>query len=506
MRIILSIIILLTSFICYSQKGKDEIKYSNEIIGKSFIDEKEILSECFRFPKRIEKLTLDNNPNEIAVYLRGVSSNGKWLDNEGNYIQFDLLEKSIRWSRKFSYTKMNWYTQSDSTIVFTSGFRSWLLDYNTGANKWKTKNNIYYIHPKINIGVAHGFSGAYGIPLIRGIDLDNGEELWNEELAHNKGWENFIILNDSTALLVSKGISLLNLKTGKVWQNIDIIKNIEPDSHTKQSFNLYKSIITGNLSEYQNEYNTKSNENFVLVDGSSVFICNNNEIASISLEDGLLNWTVSIRSHYDRIIIKENKDNFYIFQKNSEGTETSSCRILSVNKSIGEITFEKQFDSKVEDYIFTDNILYLISNEEIQVYNTSIQKKEIKQGYSNESFGEINFFVLGNRIYQNQDGVLKTLGNDKSIVLFTEQKKAIVLDGNLSVKTILDVKDLFLLKRVSENYGLVNKDNGLFLISKNGEILAELSVSENVIIKNDMLFSWEDNVLNTLDINRLMNK
>ncbi len=503
MRMLLSILILLTSFICFSQKGKEGIKYSREIIGKSIIDEKEILSECFRFPKRIEKLTFNSNPKEIAVYLRGVSSNGKWLDNEGDYIQYDLLEKSIRWSKKFSYTKMNWYTQSDSTIVFTSGFRSWLLDYNTGANKWKTKNNIYYIQPKINIGVAHGFSGAYGSPLIKGIDLSSGEELWSEELAHNKGWEDFIILNDSSALLVSKGISLLNLKTGKVWQNTDIIKNKEPDSYTKQSFNLYKSIITGRLSEYQKEYNAKSNENIVLVEGSSVIVCNRNEIASISLEDGSLNWTVSISSHYNRMSMREDKINFYIFQHIREVTEKSSCRILSINKLNGKITFEKQFDSKVEDYRFIRTMLYLISNGELHKYNTLTQKEEIKQDYSNKSFGKVKFFISGNKIYHNQDGVLKTLDNEKNIMLFTEQKKAIVLNGDLSVKTILEEKDLFLSKIVSENYELVNKNKDSFLINKKGEVLAELNVAENALIENDMFFSWEDNVLNIIDIKRL---
>lgn len=501
MRLILTIALVLTNFICFSQKDKYDIIYSKETVGNNILNGKEITAECYRFPKRIEDLRC--NDNGIAIYLRGLSSNGKWLDNDGDYIQYNLQEKSIRWSKKYSYTKMNWYTQVDSTIVFTSGFRSWLLDYNTGANKWKTKNNIHYIQPDINIGVAHGFSGTYGEPLIRGIDLETGKELWHEELGHNQGWEDLLILDDSTVLLISKGISLLNLRKGKVWQNTDIIKNQEPDSYTKQSFNFYKSLLTGNLSKYQKEYNTKSNENIVLVDSSSVFVFNTNEVASISLVNGSLIWKSSLSSLYNNLSIREDSRNFYIFQKCQKGAEVSSCRILRLDKLNGEIIFEKQIDCNVKDYSIVNSRLYLATDIKVCEYDLLSKKEVIIQDYSNEALGNIVSFILDKNIYQKQGATLESLSDEKSIVIFTEKKKAIILNLDLSVRKVLDEKDLFISKINSLNYELVNRNNDSFIVNQKGQIISEIDTKENILIRNDIVYSWSGNVLNIVNLKDL---
>ncbi|PZX09653.1 putative pyrroloquinoline-quinone binding quinoprotein [Breznakibacter xylanolyticus] len=504
-RTINSIAFLLISLFSFSQNGNIEIQISKKTIGKSLINNQEIISETFTFPNTIEKLELNCNKREIVIYLRGVSSNGKWLDNEGDYIHYDLKEKKIRWTKRFSYSKMNWYTQTDSLIVFTSGFRSWLLDYNTGTPSWKTNNNIYYLSPQINVGIAHGFLGNYGGPLIRGINLENGQELWHEELADNQGWKNMILLNDSIALLVSKGITLLNLKAGKIWQNTDIIKSKEPDSYTKQSFNLYKSILTCNFSKYQNEYNRNTYDDIIFVDSATIYIVTSNLISSISLATGVLNWEKAFSSPYEKMNVTEDIDKFYIFQKVPNEIGTLTSYILCVNKSNGEIIDEKLFNNQIDDYSFISSMLYYISNGEIHKYDLLTKKEEIIKNYSSESIGKFKCFVDGKKIYKLQDGILKPYENevDNGILILSEYNELVELNRDLSINSNLNRKDLFFLQIDSGNYKLVNQDSNSYLINDNGQIIAKLNITPNAIIKNDIVFDYTDNALNVFDLDNL---
>jgi hypothetical protein len=381
MRSIPIILFLTFTFSCFSQTVEFEIKTSKKVVGKNLADNAELLADCHTFPKRIEKISVSIRPNEIAVFSRGVSPNGKWLDNNGNYFRYDYKRNKVNWSKKHSYPdNLVWYYETDSVIIYNGGFRSWVLDYKTGEIlKYYKKNNIYHYQPNLNVGIAYGFDGAYGPPVIRGFELTKGKELWHEELADKRGWDDLFVLSDSTVLVVSKGISLLNLKTGKVWQNTEVIKAKEPESYTASSFKLYKSLVIASFSEYQRDYNTKTNDNIVFIDSTEVFVINQNAVSSISLKNGSTNWNQSIIFKTGNNNIRIDSNNFYVFNRDISNEEKTECNFVFINKSNGIKIFENHFDEQIIDYKIINGKAFFITENKILKFDLLTKTIELEK-------------------------------------------------------------------------------------------------------------------------------
>nr|WP_321453061.1 hypothetical protein [uncultured Carboxylicivirga sp.] len=507
MRTIPIILFLTFALSCFSQTVEFEIKTSKKAVGKKLADNSELLADCHTFPKRIEKISVSIRPNEITVFSRGVSPNGKWLDNNGNYIRYDYKRNKVNWSKKHSYPdNLVWYYETDSVIIYNGGFRSWVLDYTTGKIlKYYKKNNIYHYQPNLNVGIAYGFDGAYGPPVIRGFELTKGKELWHEELADKRGWDNLFVLSDSTALVVSKGISMLNLKTGKVWQNTEVIRAREPESYTASSFKLYKNFVTASFSEYQGEYNSKTNNNLVFVDSSEVFVLNQNSVASISLKNGITNWNQSLTFNSSNNNIRIDSNNFYIFNRDLSNQEKTVCNFAFISKSEGKKIFEKHFEEQIIDYKVSDGKVFFITENKVLKFDLLTETKELEKDFSNETFGTFKFFLQGQKIYQDNEGLLSPLekSNESKLILLTNQNNIITLTENLEISSNFNGDDFYLSRLETENFNIISKGKNLSVLNSAGKIMAEIEITKNATVKDDIIYDWNDKELNIIDLTNL---
>lgn len=74
--------------------GQNDQVYSNEkIVGKNLVDGSSIKGIEYVFPDRIHETFLDTTTGFLTAQLRGVSRNGKWLNNSGTIIQYDIKNK-----------------------------------------------------------------------------------------------------------------------------------------------------------------------------------------------------------------------------------------------------------------------------------------------------------------------------------------------------------------------------------------------------------------------------
>ena len=98
-QISLTILILLLGMKSFSQKKDMQITSSNKNFGFSSSLNKEITGIEHIFPVRIHQFYIDTISNYLTVQLRGLSKNGKWLDNSGNVVLFDLNKSERKWSK-----------------------------------------------------------------------------------------------------------------------------------------------------------------------------------------------------------------------------------------------------------------------------------------------------------------------------------------------------------------------------------------------------------------------
>lgn len=89
MRKILFGFSLLISLAGYSQTNQIQVLSNEKILGKGLVDSSVIKGFEYVFSDRIHETFLDTTTGFLTAQLRGLSKNGKWLNNFGNIVQYD---------------------------------------------------------------------------------------------------------------------------------------------------------------------------------------------------------------------------------------------------------------------------------------------------------------------------------------------------------------------------------------------------------------------------------
>ncbi|MBK7184129.1 MAG: hypothetical protein IPH89_15110 [Bacteroidetes bacterium] len=203
----------------YSQKKATEVITNERTFGKNTINNSEIKGIDYIFPDRIHGTYYDSYSGLLTAQLRGLSKNGKWMDNTGKVVQYDLKNKKSLWDKKIVYTTTS-LQQFRNTIIYSIANKSICVDATSGEEIWKVKNNIYYVDANKKIGIGYKFKTSTGYTnLLEGIDLSNGNVIWQRELNREYGWNDIVSLTDSTLLVVASGLHKINLNTGKGWDH-----------------------------------------------------------------------------------------------------------------------------------------------------------------------------------------------------------------------------------------------------------------------------------------------
>ena len=137
---IIFVILLLTADVGYCQKNQIQVLSNEKVLGKSLVDSIVFKGMEYVFPDRIHETFLDTTTGLLTVQLRGLSKNGKWLDNSGKIIQFDIKNQKVLWSKNIVY-EANILQQFNKTMIFSVGNKSSCLDIYTGEELWEVKNN-----------------------------------------------------------------------------------------------------------------------------------------------------------------------------------------------------------------------------------------------------------------------------------------------------------------------------------------------------------------------------
>ncbi|PKP44493.1 MAG: hypothetical protein CVT95_10990, partial [Bacteroidetes bacterium HGW-Bacteroidetes-12] len=131
MRKIILGLTFLMSITGFSQKNQIQVLSNEKILGKSLVDSSDIKGFEYIFSDRIHETFLDTTAGFLTVQLRGLSKNGKWLNNTVNIVQYGIKNQKVLWSKKIAYQSSN-LQQFSNTMIYTAANKSYCLDINTG--------------------------------------------------------------------------------------------------------------------------------------------------------------------------------------------------------------------------------------------------------------------------------------------------------------------------------------------------------------------------------------
>ncbi len=82
------VLMLLTAFFSFAQSV--QVTKSQKSVGDNLKANNELIADVFIFPERIENFTIDSANNKVTLSLRNLSKNGKYLQNKGQIVLYDL--------------------------------------------------------------------------------------------------------------------------------------------------------------------------------------------------------------------------------------------------------------------------------------------------------------------------------------------------------------------------------------------------------------------------------
>lgn len=517
MRKFLLGLLLLISITGFCQKNHIQVFTNEKIFGKNLIDSSVIKGYEYVFSNRIHETFLDTTAGYLTVQLRGLSKNGKWLNNTGDIVQYDIKNKRVLWSEYIAYQSSN-LQQFSNTMISTSGNKSNCLDINTGNELWEVKNNIYYVDPIDKIGIGYKYKSSTGYSNeLEGIDLRNGDVIWKRNLNREYGWNNIFYTNDSTMIVVAAGLHSINIKTGKGWDYNTITgKKDYTETAVLNAVGIAAGILTGSFLMSTGHNLVRDLVSNTIVDSSNIYFASKEQLVKIDKQSGEIVWS-SIFSNDLASKSSIFMNDSVIFMINRGMAFMGSRQLLfgkpffaAFDRQTGRQIFSsiiKVKDGSLLNFQKNDKEIYFVFKNRILKYSLETGNMNAEKEFPKESFGELKYFIGDQVFIKNQSGDLINLPQSDStkVFLFTNQGKTLSIDSDLNISKTILYEDLCFYYWQTKKFKFIAKENKTLIVNNAGKSIAEIDVSSNAFMIGSTLYDTNGKTFITIDLGDMLN-
>jgi hypothetical protein len=487
---------------------------NEKVIGKNYLNNSDIKTLEYIFPERIDHSFIDTSTNLLTVQLRALTKNGKWLNNTGKMVMYDLSSNKEKWVKDLNYLQSN-IEQYNDLIIQTTGNKSYSLNFENGQNQWEVKNNIYYVDPRQKIGIGYKFKTSTGYTnTLEGINLSNGTPIWKREINREYGWNSVFHLNDSVIIIVAAGLHSLNLNNGKGWDyNMVTGKKDYTQNAATNAAGIILGALTGTYmmsTGYNSVSNVLSN---VLVDSAKIYLASKENIICIN-HQGQYDWVSQLPSEVtskssiflkDSIIYLVNYG--YAFMGYRQ-LDFGTPYLAAFNKNNGKQIFISTINGRKDQIsgfkICNDDIL-LVFKDRVSKYSLTDGTLKSEKSFPKDSVGELRYFV-GGGVYLKSGSYFNSLISVDSTkhYLFTKDKSTLVLNDDLEIVTKINFDQLYLYFLTSKNLKFLYNGNETTVINLEYKKVADLKVSMNSIILGTKLYDMQERSFLEIDLSGLI--
>jgi len=507
--------LLLSSTTAFSQKSVFRVLNDEKVLGKSLIDSSDIKGKEFIFHDRIHEFFMDATTDLLTVQLRGLSENGKWLDDTGTILQYDTKNEKVLWSKKMAY-KMSKLHQEDNLMIYTVGNKSYGLDVNTGDNLWEVKNVICFIDPMNNIGFGYKNKALKGrADELEGIDLYNGNIIWKMKLNREYGWNDVFYLNDSTVMVVAAGLHAINMNTGNGW---DYHAVTGAEDYTKaaiaSAIGIGVGLLTGTFVIFTGHDIISDLVSNALVDDAFIYFASKEQLVKIDKHSGNIVWEYLFPKDMgsksslllnDSVIYMINTGMGFIGNRQ---VSIGKPFIAAFERETGKqkyFVFMNTKNDPVLSFQFLNDDVYLVHKNRIVKYNQETGEITEKV-FPRKDFGELKHFAGDQTFITNQNGDLLSLTvfDSTNIHIFTNQNKILSLDNQLNVINTIESEEVSTCYLRTKYYKFFAKGEKTLITSNDMEKIAEIDVSSKAFMIDGILYDRRDMSFIAIDLKKII--
>ena len=516
-KILIFFFLLLATTSAFCQKKELQVFHAEKVLGKNFIDSSDIKGFEFAFPDRIHKTFLDTATNFLTVQLRGTSKNGKWLDNNGNILQYDLRNHKILWTKKMAYQKSE-LRQSGKTMFYRVDYKNSYLDAATGNSLWEIKNDLYFVDRINNVAIGYKYRPLKGFTNeLEGIELMNGSTIWKRELNREYGWNNVFFVNDSTLIVVASGLHAINTNTGKGW-DYDMItgENDYTRAGIANAIGIAAGFLTGTFFITTGHDIISGLVSNTLVDSTFIYFASKEQLVKINKQSGEPAWKYPLpKDLTSKSDLLMNDSTIYIINK---GAADMGYRQINVGKPFiaafdRETGKQKYFsiinvkNNPILNFQILDNEIYLVFKNKISKYDKKTGHHIAEQIYMKENVGELQSIVGEKAYITNQEGNLVSLIQNDSTKVYvsTTQNMIISVNNQLYITDLIELDDISICYLDKKDYKFIAKGGKTLIINPKGEKTAEIEVTSSAFMIEDTIYDTQYKRLKTIDLSEIIN-
>lgn len=514
-------LLIITFLICislplFSQSKLVSIE-NDKIFGKNFKTNSDIIGTNYLFSERIENSYIDTISNLLTLQLRGITKNGKYLQNSGNIALFDLTNKTEKWSKKINY-QLSSIFQLSNVIIQKTGIKSYCLDIENGSEKWEVKNSINYVNSHHKIGTGYKVNTfANNTNKLEGIDLTNGKPIWEREINREYGWNKIYNLNDSIVLVVSSGLHSINLKNGSGWDYNTITgKNDYTSTIVANTVGVALGVLTGTyVIPYGQHDVVRDIVSNILIKNGNIYFASKENIVRLD-QNGQVNWSFNLPKDktskssifiIDNVIYMVNKG--YAFFGNRQ-IDFGAPFITAFDKETGiQKFFSQTNDNKKQiiGYKVYNNEIILLYNDKIAKYSMADGSLVLEKNIDITSFGELQFIISDQTFIKSETKYIPLISTDSSkIYVYTKNGKTLEIDGKLELTNQIENDQLYFNYLKTNKLKFLAKGNETVVIDDINLKIADLSVSKYTILIGSKLYNIKDNNIEEINIKELLNE
>ncbi|WP_241124874.1 PQQ-binding-like beta-propeller repeat protein [Cognataquiflexum nitidum] len=493
-----------------------KIQVNQVPIGYSFVQNDSINAVEYQFDKMIIDYYLDTPRNTFTLKLREVNKKRTKFLISGEILFFDLSEARLKWSKLINYATTE-FQQFPDYLLESSLTHSYSLNLESGEIKWEAKTDIYHIHKPTNIGIGYPFlkPGQKPSNVLKGIDINTGEELWKRIIHRDYGWNDVITLNDSTVGIVASGIQAVNIHDGSGWAYYTTTGTEKIDGKSTAAMNavgLGLGLLTG-FYYYGVGINVVTDivSNAIYSD-NRLYLTSYEKISCIDALTGKVIWSNPLS---DNLVSSGYlyMDNGLLYQLNLDRAQNNGRLIkmgvpylVVYDPNTGKQGFYTPFtfDGFVLDHQMNETSIDILSNQDfvrldkksgqiIKELNLTLEKGE-------EYVSRWNFPVF---FKENEKFYNLLEENPQAHFISTLKNQLIMINENLEYEGKFSLFDFYKVVGKYEDLLILQKDGLISIINHNQIEIASIKNKGVAIVSQNFLLIIQDESVKKLDLDLL---
>lgn len=204
-RILTLVCLTLTASVSYAQ--------SETIVAGKKTDGTDLKAQCYTFPQRVETFSMSSKGDYLCVSFRETTKSGKYLKNKGEIGFYDTKSSQLLWKQPINFGRASITCLSEGVLITEIGSKISLLSKETGEKRWEADLFPVYTDDSLGLVLGYNFSASNKL---RAINLKFGNDLWENKIPHQYGWNEVLELGQNKRLIVADALHKLDFMTGEL--------------------------------------------------------------------------------------------------------------------------------------------------------------------------------------------------------------------------------------------------------------------------------------------------